>query len=84
MIGEGKYTREQAVEALQEMRSALDNPISYLYFKTLVQDRVDKYPGLLEAGDIYLSSFASMSQIMCNEDREFLIGFIDKVIEGVK
>ena len=80
-IGQGFYTRDQAVEVMKEIRAILDNPVSYAFFKVGVYEKVDLYPGLLEVASVYFSELGGLTQIMYRTDRDILIGFMDKQIK---
>ena len=80
-IGQGLYTRDQAVEVMKEIRAILDNPVSYAFFKAGVDEKVALYPGLLEIATVYFSELGGLTQIMYRTDRDILIGFLDKQIE---
>lgn len=79
-IGQKVYTREQAISVLTEIRSALDNPISYVVFKNLVYDKVDSYPGLLEVASAYFSILGTNTENILPTDRGFLKSWIDRQI----
>ena len=80
-IGSGLYTKEQALTVLKEFRSALDQPITYLAFKTLLYDKMDQYPGLIEVATIYFEQLGNIQEIMYPKDRELLAGWLDRQIK---
>ncbi|MCK5602634.1 hypothetical protein KAR91_12210 [Candidatus Pacearchaeota archaeon] len=82
-IGEGWYSGQNAIDVMREIRSALDSPVSYLYFKAKVEVTTKKYPGLLEVAEIYLGEFTS-SKIMYTRDRQILIDWFDNRIERLE
>lgn len=79
-IGQGLYTKEQALVVLMEIRVFLDNPISYAAFKAHVYEQMDAYPGLLEVATVYFSELGENTMIMFKADRDLLAGWLDKQI----
>lgn len=56
-IGNEAYTRQQAAKAIQDVISVLDEPITALAFKVLIDSKIGRFPGMLEVSSIYLSYF---------------------------
>jgi len=78
-IGEGQYTKEQAVGVFREIRSLLDNPITYMALRGGIYDRLERYPGLYEVSDIYLGEFTALVDVY-PADRGMLISWLDERI----
>ena len=83
-IGEGLYTKQEALEVVQALRSILDNPVSYVYFRDEVYRYVNAYPGLLEVATAYFNDIGSLTQVMYAKDRAILSEFLDQQIQGLK
>ncbi len=79
-IGEGSYTRRQAVGVIEVLISALDTDISYVLFKDLVLARMERYPGLIIVADAYLSQFTIHSP-MLQSDKDLLQGWLKRQVE---
>lgn len=82
-IHEGEYTKEQAIDALKEIRQVIDNPVSYLFFKTELEKSFAKVPGLFEVTEDYINNFVN-PQIMHDKDREILMAFLDNRIDELE
>jgi len=82
-IGEGLYTREQAIEVMMDLKYILENPVSYLFFKGEVEKTLIKYPGLFEVAQIYMTELTS-PQIMYSTDREMLSNWLGDRIAGLE
>lgn len=82
-IGEGAYTRDQAVEICQIMRDMLNDPVSYAAFKTELLKQVAQYPGLIEVAMIYLNAFDIDADIY-RVDRDILVSWLDKRLEVLR
>lgn len=82
-ISEGKYTTKDALQVLKGLRSTVENPVSYLFFKAHIDQAVKKYPGLLAVADIYLDDL-NFSQIMYPADRVILMSWLDARIAGLE
>lgn len=80
-IEAGFYTREKAIQVLEELRDILENPVSYAWFKGQVYLRVDQYPGLLEVATVYFSELGSLSRIMYASDQRILRDYLEKQIK---
>jgi hypothetical protein len=80
-IGQGVYTKDEALKVMKEIRAVLDNPVSNAFFKAQVYLKVDTYPGLLEVASAYFSELGSLTQMMYAEDRRLLVGFLDQQIK---
>lgn len=83
-IGQGLYTKDQALKVMQEIRSILDNPVSYAFFKSGVYEKVKAYPGLIEVAEIYFEELGAKTQIMYRVDRDILTGWMDKQIKRLE
>lgn len=79
-IGQGVYTKEQALKVMVDIRSRLDFPVSYLFIRSMVTDATSRYPGLFEVAAIYLAQFNS-PRIMYGKDREILTSWLDQQIK---
>lgn len=78
-IGEGLYTKEQAIEICRELRDLFDDPITYVTFKASVMDKVDKYPGLLDVALSYLGVF-NFDVDIYPIDRQLIVDWLDEQI----
>lgn len=83
LIGEGVYSKSQALTVMQHFRDILDNPVSYVFFKTEVEKYVSKYPGLLDVTQYYIDRFVD-TKMMYRADRDLLIAWLDKQVEILK
>jgi len=80
-IGEGLYTKEQAISILEHLKQVLDNPVSYAFFASDVLGKVEKYPGLLEVAKIYFDQLATNTQVMFAADRRFILYQLEKQLD---
>jgi len=81
-IGEGVYTKTQALQVIVMLRKGLDNPVSYLFFQKNLKGYLDRYPGLLQVAHFYIDRFTS-TRIMYRTDQELLIRWLDNQIEAL-
>lgn len=82
-IGEGLYTRTDALKVLRKIQVIIDQPISYVYLLSVLNEAVDRYPGLFEVADLYLEQLDD-PRIMSNFDRRILQIWIAKRIRGLE
>jgi len=75
-IGQGLYTKGEALDVMVELLKILDNPVSYVYFWLQLDQAITDYPGLIEVQESYFEEFRQNSRIMYNTDREILVGFL--------
>lgn len=78
-IGEGVYTKEEAVEVCQALLDVLDTPITYIALRTELLDQVQKYPGLLEVAQSYMAIF-NVDEDIYRKDRDLLIKWLNERI----
>ena len=82
-LAEGLYTKDEAITVLTDLRSILDNPVSYLFFQTALKKYVSAYPGLLQIANVYIDQF-TITQTMYKTDRDLLISWLTTQIEGLE
>lgn len=75
----GQYTNAHAATVLKNIRQAIENPVSYIFFKAVVENNIGKYPGLFDMASSYISEFIS-PDIMHRKDRFILISWLDNRI----
>ncbi len=80
MIGEGVYSRAQAIEVLSDLLTILERPVSYRYFRLELLNALDKYPGLILVANSYINQF-TMPQIMFKRDRGYIQWILRNQIE---
>lgn len=80
IIADNQARREKALKAFKEIKALLENPISYPAFRWGVYESLERYPGLLDVADSYLSYFADFDINMYQEDRKLIVGWLDKRI----
>ena len=78
-IGEGLYTREEAISVCEGLSEVLDDPITYIAFHAALSDRLDRYPGLLVVAMSYLNMF-NLDIEMYAQDRALLVNWLDNRI----
>jgi hypothetical protein len=78
-IGEGAYEAEDACRVLEDIRTALDVSITYLFVRNMVMDATSKYPGLFIVAGSYLDLF-DLKEIITDKDKQILKGWLDKQI----
>jgi hypothetical protein len=79
-IGEGKYTAQEAVSVLEDLRNVVSAGPAYAYIYSKIGKALSDYPGLFAVSMIYLNEF-KRPQIMTKVDREMLLFWIDEQIE---
>lgn len=79
-IGQGLYTVDDAIKVMKELRSVLNDPISYALFKAKVDESIRAYPGLIEVASIYFAELGGITDNMYLDDRNLLKGWLDKQI----
>jgi len=79
LIGEGVYTKEQALEVAFNMKSFLKNPVTWLAFGDELRASTEKYPGLYDISELYIAEFVKTPRIIGGFDRDHLIGFFEKI-----
>ncbi len=82
-IGEGAYSREDAVKVLKSIRDNIEYPVSYMFFRDEIKWRLEKYPGLFIAAEIYLNQMDS-TKIMYPFDRAILQSWLDTQIRSLE
>lgn len=82
-INEGEYTEQQAADILKEIRHAIDSPVSYLFFKAELEEKISGVPGLFAVASDYLSSFVN-DDIMHEKDRMILMTWLDNRIDELE
>ena len=80
-IGEGIYTKEQALKVMKELKLFMADPVTYAAFKAEVYLKMDKYPGLLLVAELYLGQFSGLNQPIYAADRTLIIGWLDQQIK---
>jgi hypothetical protein len=83
LIGEGVYTREQAVSVLIEVRNVFEKSVSYVFARGEMNKALNKYPGMVEVASMFLNEFDS-SKIMYRKDREIMITWLDNRIKSLE
>lgn len=83
LIGEGVYTREEAISVLQEIRQIFDGPVSYLFARGKIYEAIAKYPGMEDITNSLMDGFTS-TKIMYDKDREIMITWLDNRITSLK
>ena len=78
-IGQGAYTREEALVTLRHIRRQLDHPVSYLFIRDAVISATSSYPGLFEVATLYMMQF-DRPQLMFVRDRMILTRWLDNYI----
>lgn len=78
-IGEGAYSRGDALKVLVDIRSLINSSPSYSFITKAVRDKVDRYPGLFIVAEVYLSSM-NQPQIISNFDRDILDSWLGRQI----
>lgn len=73
------YTPAQLVKVLKEIKVILDDPVSYVFVKTSIENKLKDFPGMFEDTSLLLNSFTS-SRTMFIRDRQILIEYLDKRI----
>jgi len=79
-IGEGLYTKDQALDVMQEFLRFLEAPVSYVFVRNTVKQYTDKYPGLLVVSQMYVDRFIS-GRIMYKDDQEILKAWLAKQVK---
>jgi len=79
LIGEGVYSKEQALEVASGMKTFLKDPVSWLDFGNELKKRTEKYPGLYDISELYIAEFSKSTLSVGSFDKEHLIGFFEKV-----
>ena len=82
-IGEGVYTREEALFVCKTLRAILDDPITYIQFHEALTSRINRYPGLLEVATSYLALF-NMDIDIYPRDRTLLVSWLDDRIKRLE
>lgn len=75
-IGEGLYSRGQALKVLRDLRYLIDEDTTYLFFRKVLMKWTSNYPGLFEISMIYLGDFA-LDLGLYDTDRAILISWLD-------
>lgn len=79
-IGEGLYTKDEALKVLKKLKSLLDTPISYADFAGAIGDSVSKYPGLIEVISIYFNEMCTIKQLIYAEDVKIFCDLLQRQI----
>jgi hypothetical protein len=78
-IGEGVYTREDAVELCEDVITLLENPLEFVSIRKLNE----KYPGLLDIVQIYVGSSFDIDMGLYPTDRKILIKWFKARIDSM-
>ena len=83
-IIEEAYSREDAIEVLEELLLLLDKgALSYAMFRLEVYKRAEKYAGLIEVAESYFWTFQSQRSFIYREDRRILRSWLTEQIESL-
>lgn len=82
-IAEGAYSVQDSIKVFKNLRNILENPVSYLFFRSQINKSLIKYPGLFIVADSYLDELKS-PKIMYSLDRAMLRSWIDKKVRGLE
>ena len=82
-IGEGAYSKQDALHALEGLREFIDSSVSYVLVKSKALEIVDKYPGLFTLTELYLQGFDSTS-LLSAKDQRILTTWLDNRIRSLK
>ena len=78
-ISKNKYTKEQAVSVLKQLKSFIEGNVSYIAFFDKFDSITAKYPGLFMLAGISVESL-KMPKIMYIADRDILLYWINQQI----
>jgi len=80
VIEAGVYSKEDALIVIEDIKSLLESPISYIAFKMNIYEYIDASPSLLNIMDIYIDEFIS-EEYMLKRDRKYLIFWLNQNID---
>lgn len=81
-MAKGAYTPAQALIVLKDVRAALEDPVSYLFFRAVLQDALEATPELFTVAPLFMEGFNN-AQIMHARDREYLKYWLDERLEAL-
>ncbi len=79
-IGQGLYSKADALAVFKELRAVLNDPVSYAFFKAKVDEKMARYPGLIEVAVVYFNELSALDDVMFTGDKLLLIGWMDQQI----
>jgi len=82
-IGEGAYDVDDAINVLDNLIEAVQNPVSYLFIKSEIKKHTMKYPGLFIVAEVYLDEFSN-PQIMTRFDQDILLSWFQARRRGLE
>ncbi|WP_022669370.1 hypothetical protein [Desulfospira joergensenii] len=81
VIERGKsYTKEECIAAVKDLRSFVENPVSYFALATQLGKIVEKYPLVFQALADIMGKMAVNTMIMKTKDRELALARLDQVL----
>lgn len=82
-ISAGYYSPHQAIVVLEDVRSVLDRPVSYAFFKGELRRAAGVNPGMIDILGVFVDDLIS-SRVMYTRDRVMLQNWINARIESLE